>query len=51
VPLHRAPLTIVSLPAGDYFDVDFRIDQRPAGRTRGEVRRVRLEPRPAVSLA
>ena len=31
---HRTPFGIVSLPDGDYFDIEARVDRRPAGRER-----------------
>ena len=50
MPMFRTPTFAVSLPGGDYLESGSRVDPRPAGRTRGEARRVRAHARPVVSL-
>jgi hypothetical protein len=50
VPTFRTPTFAVALPAGDFLDSGARVDSRPAGRKRGETRRVRVAARPAVTL-
>jgi hypothetical protein len=50
MPTFRTPTFAVTLPDGDFLDRGSRVDVRPAGGTRGEIRRVRLESRPVVSL-
>jgi hypothetical protein len=49
---HRIPFGIVSLPEGDYFDTEARVDRRPAGRERVDGRGVAVRARlqAAVSL-
>jgi hypothetical protein len=50
VPTFRTPTFAVTLPGGDFLDSGSRVDARPAGRRRGEARRVHTPARPAVSL-
>jgi hypothetical protein len=49
---YRIPFGVVSLPEGDYFDTEARVDRRPAGRERvnGHGREIRPRLRTAVSL-
>ena len=49
--LFRIPASTVVLPGGGFLESDTRSDVRPAGRTRGEARRVRPQPRAAGSVA
>ena len=48
---YRIPFGVVSLPDGDYFETEMRIDRRPAGRERlnGHGRLIRPRFAPAVS--
>jgi len=52
VTTYRIPFGVVSLPEGAYFELDTRVDRRPAGRERvdGHVRQIRPRLRTAVSL-
>jgi hypothetical protein len=49
VPTYRIPFGVVTLPEGDFFETEARIDRRPAGRERlgGQA----CQPRPRVSMA
>ncbi len=38
--IHRTQFGIVELPDGDYFELDMRVDRRPARPPRGTSRRV-----------
>jgi hypothetical protein len=42
VPVYRIPFAAIEVPAGDYMEIDLRVDSRPAAR-RGESRRVRRQ--------
>ena len=49
---YRIPFGVVSLPEGDYFETEARVDRRPAGRERldGHARQIRQRFVPAVSV-
>jgi hypothetical protein len=52
VTTYRIPFGVVSLPEGDYFETEARVDRRPAGRERlnGHGRQIRPRFAPAVNV-
>ncbi|HEY2937815.1 MAG TPA: hypothetical protein VGJ25_14525 [Gaiellaceae bacterium] len=48
---YRIPFGVVSLPEGDYFETEARVDRRPAGRERlnGHGRQIRPRLVPVVN--
>ena len=49
MPTYRIPFGVVTLPEGDFFESEARVDRRPAGRERlsGQA----CQPLPRVSVA
>ena len=41
MPVYRIPFNVISLPAGDFFDPDDRVERPRPSRRNGETRRVR----------